>query len=434
MSGYFYRLLGKYFAYHVRPSDSFADVNPLNDYIVKNLSAAWKTTIQIKSEATETVHEKLWENSPDYIILNGCLHFERDIQGLLERIHSSCMPETRILISYYSSLWKPVLRLATALGLRRKSPEKNWISPYDLDTLLGLSGFEKVSSQSRCLLPVWIPLLSRFVNSFLSPLPIFNHLNMFHIVVARPVFRKNLESKPSVSVIVPARNERENVRRIIERIPRICEDMEIIFVEGGSTDGTWEELVDIKERRGDNRNVIIAKQNGRGKGDAVRKGFSLASKDMLMILDADMTVAPEDLSRFYRAASSGLGEFINGSRLVYPMEKHAMQFVNMIGNKFFAMAFSYVLGQKLKDTLCGTKVLSRSSYEKIARNRIFFGEFDPFGDFDLIFGASRMGLKIIEVPVTYRERTFGQTNISRWRHGLILAGMLVFAIRRIRLY
>jgi glycosyltransferase involved in cell wall biosynthesis len=207
---------------------------------------------------------------------------------------------------------------------------------------------------------------------------------------------------------------------------------ELIFVEGGSSDGTWETILKIQRLYGDTRKIIAIKQDGKGKGDAVRRGFAQASNEVLMILDADLTVPPEDLPKFYEAYISRKGEFVNGSRLVYPMDKKAMRFINLLGNKFFASAFSFVLGERFKDTLCGTKVLSNTNYKRLSRNRSYFGDFDPFGDFDLLFGAARMGLRIVEVPISYRERTYGTTNISRWRHGFILLAMLFFASRRLK--
>jgi len=251
--------------------------------------------------------------------------------------------------------------------------------------------------------------------------------------VARPVFSQNtVPTHPSVSVIVPARNEAGNIENAVLRLPVMGPDDELIFVEGNSSDNTWEKIQEVQKKYGSSRRLIIAQQTGKGKGDAVRKGFSLASKDILMILDADLTVPPEDLPKFYDAIVSGHGEFINGSRLVYPMEGQAMRFLNMLTNKFFAMAFSFVLGQHFKDTLCGTKVLTRRQYTRLAEHRKFFGEFDPFGDFDLLFGAARLGLKIVEVPIRYRDRVYGTTNISRWRHGFLLLKMLLFAALRIR--
>ena len=233
-------------------------------------------------------------------------------------------------------------------------------------------------------------------------------------------------------MVVPARNEAGNIEAAILRTPAMGPDDELIFIEGNSTDNTWETICELKAKYQATRNIRIDRQEGKGKGDAVRKGFSLAKKEILMILDADLTVPPEELPRFYEALVAQKGEFINGSRLVYPMEKQAMRFFNLLGNKFFAVMFSFVLGQRFKDTLCGTKVLTRENYLKLAAHRKYFGEFDPFGDFDLIFGAARMGLRIVEVPIHYRERTYGSTNIERWKHGLILLRMLRFAAARIK--
>ena len=169
-----------------------------------------------------------------------------------------------------------------------------------------------------------------------------------------------------------------------------------------------------------------------GKGDAVRRGFDQASGDVLFILDADLTVDPEDLPKFLTALLEGKGELVIGSRLVYPMERQAMRFANLLGNKAFSRVFSWILEQRITDTLCGTKVLRRSDYLKIQANRAFFGDFDPFGDFDLIFGAAKLNLKIVEVPVRYRDRVYGTTKISRWRHGLLLCRMSWLGLRRLR--
>jgi glycosyltransferase involved in cell wall biosynthesis len=237
--------------------------------------------------------------------------------------------------------------------------------------------------------------------------------------------------QPSVSVIIPARNEAGNIEEIIERIPNLGCDTELVFVEGHSSDNTYETIKKIIEKNND-RKCKLYRQTGKGKGDAVRLGFKEAEGDALIILDADMTVAPEDLPRFVEALVSGKGEFINGVRLVYPMEDKAMGFFNMVGNKFSALSFSWLIGQPIKDTLCGTKALWKRDYELLARNRDYFGNFDPFGDFDLLFGAAKLSLKIVELPIRYRSRTYGDTNIDRWRHGLLLLKMVIFAARRIK--
>jgi len=435
MRKYFYRLLYHYLAYYITPQDTVIDIDPPTDTLIKKFSGGKVLSISENTavSATETgKNENVNVGIPGFFLLSGNIHVERDIQTLLERLYQLCSPNTRVIINYYSSLWKPLIRLATRLGIRSKTPEENWLAPEDIGNLLLLADFEIVQEEGRVLLPIYIPVISALVNRYLAPLPFFRHFCLLNILVARPKNKLEMENDPSVSVIVAARNEEGNIQNIIDRLPQMGPDDELIFVEGHSTDKTWEKIQEVCSNQKKSFQLICAQQDGKGKGDAVRKGFSIASKDILMILDADLTVPPEDLPKFYEAIKSGKGEFINGTRLVYPMEKRAMRFLNMLGNKFFAVAFSFVLGQRFRDTLCGTKVISRSNYEKLADNRSYFGEFDPFGDFDLIFGAARMGLKIVEVPIVYQERTYGTTNISRWSHGLLLLRMLFFAARKIR--
>lgn len=426
LKNYFYSLLNHYLSIYILPGDKALELNAASS--AKVLDHADGICMDTLVDAQ--VMEQLRASSHDYLILNGNIHYERDIRSLLIRLNSVSQPGTRLVITYYSRLWQPIIKLATSLGFRHKAPEENWLSKEDVKNLLELANFEPVIDESRILLPLYIPLISNLVNRYLSPLPLFRVFNLLHIMVARPK-QGNAGWKPSVSVVVPARNEAGNIEEAVLRTPAMGPDDELIFIEGNSTDNTWEVIQQIKQKYPD-KNILIAQQAGKGKGDAVRKGFSLASKDILMILDADLTVTPESLPQFYQALVDGKGEFINGSRLVYPMDEKAMRFANIIGNKFFAMAFSFVLGQRFKDTLCGTKVLTKANYEKIAAHRNYFGEFDPFGDFDLIFGAMRLGLKIREVPISYKERTYGDTNIQRWRHGVILLRMLLYAARKIK--
>jgi glycosyltransferase involved in cell wall biosynthesis len=214
-------------------------------------------------------------------------------------------------------------------------------------------------------------------------------------------------------------------------LPDFGNHQEIIFVDGHSSDGTPEEVERVM-RAYPTKDIKLMVQDGHGKGDAVRKGFRVAKGDILMILDADLTVPPEDLPKFYRALADDQGEFINGCRLIYPMEKEAMRSLNLLGNKLFSIMFTWILNQRFKDTLCGTKVLFRKDYEKIQAGRDYFGEFDPFGDFDLIFGAVKQNLKVVEIPIRYRDRTYGSTNISRFKHGWLLLRMTLFAYKKIK--
>ena len=437
MRKYLYRKLREYLDLYVRPGDRIVEIDPKDtpapfEFSDDQLLVLDRNRSDV--ENSKAYLKALAEFRPDYVLLNGNIHYETDVQEFLETLRAALQPATRVIIIFYSSLWKPPLRLATALRLRREAPEANWIANEDIQNFLILANYELLRLESKLLVPVYIPLISYLANRFLAPLPGFRLFNLLNIAVARPLGLAASPGgkSPSVSIIVPARNEAGNIEAIIRRTPQMGSDDELIFIEGSSTDNTWDTICELKVKYATARNIRAGRQDGKGKGDAVRKGFALAEREILMILDADLTVPPEELPRFYNALISDKGEFINGSRLVYPMEKQAMKFFNVLGNKFFAVMFSFVLGQRFKDTLCGTKVLTRANYLKLAAHRKYFGEFDPFGDFDLIFGAARMALRIVEVPVHYRERTYGETNIHRWRHGMFLLRMLRFAAARIK--
>ena len=365
----------------------------------------------------------------DYIIMSDLVGSLWDIQKALASLRNVCDSRSRIIISQYNYLWEPALRFLEWVGLKAKQPKQNWISLKEMKKMLELEGFECFKSFRKVLFPPGIPLLSLFFNKFLANLPLINHLCMVNFLIAR----KNEETTGdySVSIIVPARNERGNIENAILRTPALGKWQEFIFIEGHSSDGTYEEMLRVKEKYPQTR-IKVAIQPGKGKADAVRLGFEMAEGDVLMILDADLTTPPEDMPKFYNAISQHKGEFINGSRLVYPMEEEAMQLINFFGNKFFSLLFTYLLGQQVKDTLCGTKVLLKSDYEKIKVNRKYFSDFDPFGDFDLLFGASKLNMKIVEIPVRYRQREYGSTQISKYRHGWLLIQMSLFAAMKIR--
>jgi glycosyltransferase involved in cell wall biosynthesis len=232
-------------------------------------------------------------------------------------------------------------------------------------------------------------------------------------------------------VIIPARNEAGNIPAAVARVPEMGSGTEIIFVEGHSRDDTWQQI-QLAAAQAPHRAIKIFQQTGIGKGDAVRMGFAAATGDILIILDADLTVPPEELPKFYEALVTGRTEFANGVRLVYPMEDEAMRFLNLCANKAFSLLFTWMLNQPVKDTLCGTKALSRRHYEKIVAQRAELGDFDPFGDFDLLFGAARLHLQIADIPIRYGERTYGTTNIHRWSHGWLLLRMVLFAARKVK--
>jgi SAM-dependent methyltransferase len=370
----------------------------------------------------------------DYILLCDLVGDLYDVQGALGELGKLCHSRTRVIVVFYNYLWEPVLKAAERLGLKTRQGLQNWLTHQDLANLLALTGFEVIKRGWRMPFPLYVPLVSALINRLAQVMPLARRLGLQQYLIARP---RSAAERPrhSCTVVVPCRNERGNIAAAVERTPVLGSHTELIFVEGNSTDGTLEEIQAVLDRyRGPLELKLIRQGEGRGKGDAVRRGFAAATGDVLIILDADLTVAPEDLPRFFEAIESGAGEFINGSRLVYPMEKEAMRYLNLLGNKFFSKMFTWILDQPIKDTLCGVKVLLRDDYARIAANRAYFGDFDPFGDFDLLFGAAKLSLKIIEIPIRYRERSYGRTNISRFRHGLLLLRMSLFAARKFKFF
>ncbi len=376
-------------------------------------------------------HDACLKQKFDFIILSDIINDLWDVQSVFTEIEKNSTDRTRIIMNFYSHLWEAPLKIAQKLNLMTPLLAQNWLTKEDIFNLLYLTGFEKIRHWSEVLLPAPVPLVREFLNRFAVKLWPFCHVALTNFIVARPLPKSNAEGKTVVSVIIPARNEAGNINRIFEHVPEMGLGTELIFVEGGSNDSTHM-IIEKEIKAHPERRCKLFRQKGRGKGDAVRLGFSKASGEILMILDADLTVSPDYLPRFFEALSSGKGELINGVRLIYPMEKQAMRYMNLIGNKFFSLTFSWLLGQPIKDTLCGTKVMWKSDYERIASNRQYFGDFDPFGDFDLLFGAAKLNLKITEMPIRYSERTYGDTNIQRWKHGWLLLRMTFFAARRIK--
>ncbi len=443
---YYYGLLHRLFQFHVPPGARVLEVCCGTGSLLAALEPARGVGVDPSPAAVDyaarehpglhfiaAIPEQLdLHETFDYVVISNAVGTFVDVQQVLERVRRVTTTDSRILIAYYNALWEPILALGSRLGLRRRTGEQNWLSRWDLENLLALAGFEVIRQGTEALCPVGIPLLAGLCNRFLVRLAGLRHLGLVTFVVARPVGPPAGADRFSCSVIIPTRNERGNILGAITRTPAMGSHTEIIFVDGNSTDGTAEEIERQIAAHPDKDITLIHQGDGRGKGDAVRKGFAAAKGDVLMILDADLTVPPEDLPKFFNALVQGRGEFINGTRLVYPLEDQAMRFLNKLGNRFFSIAFTWILGQRFRDTLCGTKVLRKTDYERIAANRHYFGDFDPFGDFDLIFGAARADLKIIEVPVRYCARTYGETNISRFRHGWLLLRMTWFAAWKLK--
>ncbi len=444
LAGGYHRLVELLHRSIVRPGASVLELGSGNGDLLAALAPSVGVGVEVSPAMVElarrrhpelrfelgSAEQTVLERSFDYVVLSDLLPYVDDLLALFQTVRSHAEPDTRIVIHSYSQLWRPILRLLELLGVKARTPVRNWVDQHDVEHLLELAGLEVVTMTRRILLPARIPLVSTFCNGVLANVWLLRQLCLTYWIVARP--RAQGERRAlSVSIVVPAKNEAGMIERIVNETPEIGRGCELIFVEGHSSDGTRAEIERQIELHPE-RTIRCLEQTGRGKGDAVRLGFAQARNDVLMILDADLTVRASELHWFLEAIESGRAEFVNGSRLVYGLSPGAMRYLNLVGNKAFSLVFSSLLDQRVKDTLCGTKALERRRYEQIAAGRAYFGDFDPFGDFDLLLGAARLSLKVVDLPVRYHARTYGQTKISRFRHGWLLAQMSLFAFWKLR--
>ncbi len=410
------------------------------DFSEKMIARARKRHPRLHFAVADALHMATNETF-DAVIVSDLVNDLWDIIGVLEEIRPLLHRSSRVILNSYSRVWELPLSFAKRIGKSKPLLQQNWVTPQDLGGMLAVSGYDPFLRWLEMLCPLPLPPLSYLANTIAVKLWPFCNLGLTNFLVARPLARSSAAAiepldatprLPSVSIIVPARNESGNICTLFKALPSMDKEFEIIFVEGNSSDDTYDAIVRQCNIHPQVKTIIL-KQQGRGKADAVRLGFDNAHGDILMILDADLTVQPHDLSRFYEVLVNGEADFVNGVRLVYPMERKAMRFVNLAGNKLFCWLMSWIIGQHVKDTLCGTKVFWKRDWQKIKNLRSsFFGEIDPFGDFDLLLGAAKLNLKIVDIPVRYGERKYGTTNISRWRDALLLAKIVLRAVQRLK--
>ena len=448
----YYQDLERLYQFFIQPNSEVLQVGSGLGYLLDAVKPSFGLGIERNAPLVEEAKQKFPElefcveeaelfysnKKYDYIVLANSLSSVENIQQTLLNFKKASKPSTRTILTFHNPGWEIILRLATFAGQRMSIENLNWLSYEDVENLLILNGFEVVCRGKRMLFPRRVPLLYELFNKFLAPLPIINSLCLTEYVVAR-VNPEEIEEQQNrhdltCSVIIPARNEAGNIESCITRMPQLGKHTEIIFVEGHSSDNTWEEIKRVQKLYGECYDIKIARQKGKGKGDAVRQGFAMASGDIFMILDSDLTVRPEDLVYFYSAVALGRCEFANGCRLIYPVSSEAMPWLNRMANRFFAWLLSYLLNIKIKDSLCGTKAISKENYQRLAANRSYFGEFDPFGDFDLLFGAAKLGLQIKDIPVRYVPRSYGSSNIQHFKEGLILLRMCFYAAKKLKFH
>ena len=438
----YHEMLAHYYQLQIPPEASVLEIGCGNGRLLSRLQARRRVGVDLSERLIQQAHERVpdgtfhvqagetleLDEKFDIIILSETINFAADVQLIFERLHRVSHERTRLIVNFFNTLWQPLSALAALTGMRTRQPETNWLSHDDVRNLLHIAGWETVSTTGRILLPFHVLGLDFLFNRCLAPLLPPMCLAIF--CAARPL-PPSAAKAMTVSVIIPARNEAGNIEAAVRRTPEMGGGTELIFVEGHSNDNTWEEIQRVAQAFPE-KHITYLQQSGKGKGDAVRTGFAAATGDILMILDADLTVQPEELPKFHAAIATGRTEFANGVRLVYPMQQEAMRFLNLCANKAFGLIFTWLLGQPIKDTLCGTKVMLRRDYERLTAGRAYFGDFDPFGDFDLLFGAARLGLRITDIPIRYCDRTYGSTNISRWKHGWLLLRMVLFAAKKLK--
>jgi hypothetical protein len=364
------------------------------------------------------------------ILLNGNLNYDLDIEATLTAIKPRLTRLSRVIVVLYNPYFRGLFWLANALGFRKGPVPTTFVTREAMAALAKLSGYEIVQVKPSGYAPFGWLGIGDAINWAMPMVPLLRWLGVAAIVVLRPVAA--VAAAPSLSIVIPCRNEKGNIEAALQRLPAFPAPIEVIYIEGHSSDGTWQEVQRVTAEYGGRLSVSAYQQTGKGKSDAVRLGFSKARHELVTILDADLTMPPEMLPRFYNAYCAGLADFVNGTRLVYPMEGEAMRFLNRLGNVFFAKALSFVLDTRLNDSLCGTKLLRRDDYARMVRWRGDFGDVDPFGDFELLFPASILGLGIVDVPVYYRARSYGATNIHRFRHGLMLLRMTLIGLFRVK--
>lgn len=443
---YYHRDLQRYYRFLIPEGQSVLEIGCATGALLASLKPSKGVGLDISEKMIEIARKKYphleffvmdaeniaLDEKFDYVIISGTIGDLEDIQNFFSQLRRVVHRKARIIIDYYNYFWRPFLRLGEWVGLKIPQLYQNWLPIQEIENLLFLSDFETIKKHNRMLFPIYIPLISTFINGFLAKLPLIRRLCLDRFIVARPIYEAERRKDYSCSIIVPARNEKGTVEQIVLRTPEMGNKMEIIFVEGYSKDGTREEIERVIKKYPQKNLKLITQDKGVGKADAIHRGFAAACGDVLLILDADISVSPEDLPKFYDALVRRKGEFISGSRLIYPMERQAMRFLNLVANYFFGKIFTWLLEHHVTDTLCGTKAMWREDYLRLKENRKYFGNFDPFGDFELLFGAAKLGLKYIEIPIRYKARIYGQTNISRWRHGVLLLQTCWIAFRKLK--
>jgi hypothetical protein len=360
----------------------------------------------------------------DVVIISDALDEAMDVGQLHEPVQAVYSPETRPIFNYHSNLWDSLFTAAHRLGLRRKALQSDLWVTADAKSLPDLSAWD-VAQLHHFLVAADRGRLGSIIDHY----PALIHPLFCLTVSIAARSRGRPAASParalSASVVGPARNEAGSIAGAVARTPTMSEDSNLIFERGYSRDDTWTRIQKVAANHPPLK-IEALRPSDRGKGDAELAELAAAASDVLTALEADPTTPHEELPKVYEVIASGKAELADGVSLIYPTSQRAMQFLYLRAKNSFGLIFSWLLCPPAKDTLWGTEVLRRAQYENIAANRTYFGDFDPLGDFDLGFGAATQNLKIADTPIRHRERTHGETNIQRRRHGWLLLRTVIF--------
>lgn len=431
---YYYTQIQRLLKFLIPPGKSILYFGCYREDVIYSLDASSSVVINeevderiSKNKSVEFVHCKYHLYNPqqeyDYIILDTVIGKTENINLLLRNISSACSSHTRIIIHQENYLWRPLLNFAASFGLKKQEKTQNWLSIKDVETYLETAGFESTRVYKKNIFPLKAGFLGPILNHFFSTIPVLDFLKLDQFIVGR--FNKpftQLKSSSSLSICLTVKDEEHNIEPIVSSLPVLCENQEILFVEGNSTDNTAKEIERMKMLF-PHKNIRLIKQPGKGQGDAIHTGFKEAKGEIIILYEGDGTSEPYDIQYFYEAIEAGRFEFIEGSRFVYPLSHKCMPLANKIGNVVFAKWFSFFLNQRTTDVLSGIKAIRKKDYEKIYNTWGFLGIPDPFGDFELLFGSARYGLKIGEIPIRYKPRVFGESKTSVFKHGWYLLKM-----------
>lgn len=448
-NNYYHKSILKFFRMSVPKGARVLELGCATGDLIGKLDSSYGVGVDISNEMIELAREKYpdinfvcedaerYETTGtfDYIIISGIVGTVENIQVLLEKILRWTTTDTRIFVDFYNPLWYPLIKFGEKIGQKMPEKIKNWLSVDDIENFLYISGYQVIKRKYLMFFPKYIPLITYILNKFIGNLPVIRRFSLNSVVIARPMKPKEKKEELSCSVVITCRDEEGNIEGLVTRIPKMGSNTEIIFVEGHSKDNTVAKIQEMIAKYPE-KDIKMLKQKGIGQGDAFRYGYDEAKGDFVIWLEADLTTPPEEAIHFWDTFVNNTGEYVNGSRFIYKMKKSAMPLFNFLGNRFFGVLFTILLKQRFTDTLCGFKGISKKNYIRIRDQIDYFGDFDPFGDFELIFGSIKNNLKVAEIPVHYQPRqygeskAYGQSFFSFMKHAMLLLRMSFIAFRK----